>query len=76
MKIYVHISHIKYLLPSIVGYRCMTKTIKWTLYEEFRIVNEDELMKSDMYIIDDGYLLHIVRWNKSTCRTYMFAYCM
>lgn len=39
--------------------------------EEFGSVNDDDLMKGDMYIIDMGYLFHTVRWNKSICQTYL-----
>src|ERR1700761_7609141 len=48
----------------------MRKTIKSNLYEEFTYVDEDVLKKTDRFIIDGGYLLHAVNWNKISSRTY------
>ena len=48
----------------------MRKTIKSNLYEEFTYVDEAVLKKTDCFIIDGGYLLHAVKWNKNSSRTY------
>ena len=48
----------------------MRENIKSNLYEEFTYVDEAVLKKTDCFIIDGGYLLHAVKWNKNRPATY------
>lgn len=49
----------------------MRKTVKAALYDEFCTIDDEELKKTEYYVIDGGYLLHVLRWKKVGCLTYL-----
>lgn len=55
---------------SLFTYSGMRKNVKSALYDEFASVDEHELNRTEAFIVDGGYLLHAVKWNKDTCKTY------
>ena len=53
---------------SIFNENGMRKNVKSNLFEEFSNVDISRLINTDIYVIDGGFLLHKVKWNK--CTTY------
>lgn len=45
--------------------------MKSAMYDEFRNVYKDEFSCTKYFIVNDGYLLYAVRWNKDTCKSYL-----
>ena len=43
------------------------------MHEEFATVDEQELVNTDCFAIDGGYLLHAVSWEKTGSLTYFDA---
>lgn len=41
--------------------------MKSALYDEFNVEDEYEFSSTKAFVVDDGYLLQAVTWNKNIC---------